>query len=80
MPTLRVIGDVYAQIDQADLFTRDARPYLEIIADAAYSIQLGDMGDREHARHYEIQQVIILIPFLVVVIALLQERRRRKPT
>ena len=46
-PTLRVIGDVHAQIDDADLFTREARPYLEIIADAACSIQLGDMGDRE---------------------------------
>ncbi len=46
-PTLRVIGDVHAQIERADLFTRDARPYLEIIADAAYSIQLGDMGDDE---------------------------------
>jgi hypothetical protein len=46
-PSLRVIGDVHAQIEQADLFTRDGRPYLEIIADAAYSIQLGDMGDRE---------------------------------
>lgn len=44
---LRVIGDVHAQIEQADLFTREARPYLEIIADAPYSIQLGDMGDRE---------------------------------
>ena len=47
IPTLRVIGDVHAQIGPADLFTRDARPYLELIADAAYSIQLGDMGDRE---------------------------------
>ena len=45
--SLRVIGDVHAQIDHADLFTRDGRPYLEIVADAAYSIQLGDMGDRE---------------------------------
>ena len=46
-PTLRIIGDVHAQIDRHDLFTRDARPYLEIIADVTYSIQLGDMGDRE---------------------------------
>jgi hypothetical protein len=33
-----------------------------------------------HARRYGVQQVIILVPFLVVVIAVLQERRRRKPT
>src|SRR3974377_1938413 len=46
-PKLRVIGDVHAQIEQPDLFTRDARPYLEIIAEAPYSVQLGDMGDRE---------------------------------
>jgi predicted phosphodiesterase len=46
-PILRVIGDVHAQIGHADLFTRDARPYLDIIADAAFSIQLGDMGDGE---------------------------------
>ena len=46
-PTLRIIGDVHAQLDHGDLVTRDARPYLEIIAVAAYSIQLGDMGDRE---------------------------------
>jgi hypothetical protein len=46
IPTLRVIGDVHAQIEPADLFTRDARPYLEIIADAAFSVQLGDMGDQ----------------------------------
>ena len=45
-PTLRVIGDVHAQIEQVNLFTRDARPYLEITADAPYSVQLGDMGDR----------------------------------
>ena len=31
-----------------------------------------------HARQYGVQQVIILIPFLVVVIAVIQERRRRK--
>jgi hypothetical protein len=32
-----------------------------------------------HARRYGVQQVIILIPFLVVAIAIVQERRRRKP-
>jgi hypothetical protein len=30
------------------------------------------------ARRYGIQQVIILIPFLVVILAVLQERRRRR--
>ncbi len=46
IPILRIIGDVHAQIGHADLFTRDAQPYLDIIADAAFSVQLGDMGDR----------------------------------
>jgi hypothetical protein len=45
MTSLRIIGDVHAQIDRDDLCTRGARPYLELIADAPYSIQLGDMGD-----------------------------------
>jgi hypothetical protein len=45
--TLRVIGDVHGQIDRDNLFTRDARPYLELISEASYSIQLGDMGDGE---------------------------------
>jgi hypothetical protein len=45
--TLRVIGDVHGQIDPDSLFTRDARPYLDIISDAPFSIQLGDMGDGE---------------------------------
>ena len=35
--------------------------------------------ERPHARRYGVQQVIILIPFLVVIIAVIQERRRRKP-
>jgi predicted phosphodiesterase len=47
IPTLRVIGDVHGQIDADSLFTRDARTYLEIIADGAYSVQLGDMGNGE---------------------------------
>lgn len=45
--TLRVIGDVHGQIDRENLFTRNARPYLETIADVAASIQIGDMGDGE---------------------------------
>ena len=45
--TLRVIGDVHGQIDSDSLFSRDARPYLDIISGAPYSIQLGDMGDGE---------------------------------
>jgi len=47
MTKLRIIGDVHGQIDRDNLFTRDAQPYFEIIADAAYSIQIGDMGDEE---------------------------------
>src|SRR5262249_50197502 len=44
---LRIIGDVHGQITTDDLYTNHARPYLEIIADAPYSIQVGDMGDGE---------------------------------
>jgi hypothetical protein len=47
MPTLRIIGDVHGQIDPDSLFTRNARPYLEIISGACCSIQVGDMGDGE---------------------------------
>ena len=47
MATLRIIGDVHGQIDSENLCTRGARPYLEIIAGAAFSIQVGDMGDHE---------------------------------
>jgi hypothetical protein len=47
MTALRIIGDVHGQIGPDDLYTRDARPYLELIAGADYSIQVGDMGDGE---------------------------------
>ena len=47
MATLRIIGDVHGQIDPENLFTRNGRPYLDLISAAAYSIQVGDMGDRE---------------------------------
>lgn len=47
MTTLRIIGDVHGQIGPDDLFTRNARTYLETITDAAYTIQIGDMGDGE---------------------------------
>jgi hypothetical protein len=47
MTLLRVIGDVHAQIGPDDLFTREARPYLEIITGVPYSVQIGDMGDGE---------------------------------
>jgi hypothetical protein len=47
MTTLRIIGDVHAQVDRDNLFTRGARPYAEIIAGIPYSIQVGDMGDGE---------------------------------
>lgn len=59
--TLRIIGDVHAQIGDDDLLKRGGRPYLQLIAGAEYSVQIGDMGDglaydqlREHvdlARH-----------------------------
>lgn len=45
MNTLRVIGDVHAQIEVDDLLKRGGRPYLELIAGAEYSVQIGDMGD-----------------------------------
>ena len=44
---LRVIGDVHGQVDAKNLFTRDALTYLDIISDAQYSVQVGDMGDAE---------------------------------
>jgi predicted phosphodiesterase len=47
MNQLRVIGDVHAQIDEENLASRHGRPYLELIADIEYSLQLGDMGDGE---------------------------------
>ena len=34
--------------------------------------------EREHARRYAVQQVMILVPFLVVAVAVWQELRRRK--
>jgi hypothetical protein len=46
MNTLRIIGDVHAQIEAEDLLKRGGRPYLELIAGAEYSVQIGDMGDR----------------------------------
>ncbi len=45
--TLRVIGDVHGQVDAENLFTREALTYLDIISDAKYSVQVGDMGDAE---------------------------------
>jgi hypothetical protein len=47
MSILRIIGDVHGQIDPSNLLTRHARPYLEGIAETAYSVQVGDMGDAE---------------------------------
>ena len=44
MPTLRIIGDVHGQVGPDDPVASRARPYLEIIADAPYSVQVGDMG------------------------------------
>jgi hypothetical protein len=47
MNTLRIIGDVHGQVTLNDLYTREARPYLDIISEAPYSVQIGDMGDGE---------------------------------
>ncbi len=45
MTTLRVIGDVHGQILPDDLLAGRSRAYVEIIADASYSVQVGDMGN-----------------------------------
>ena len=45
MPLLRIIGDVHGQIEPDDVVSWRARGYLETIAKAPYSIQVGDMGD-----------------------------------
>ena len=47
MSTLRVIGDVHAQFNLDDLMAGKPTPYLGGIADAQYSVQIGDMGDEE---------------------------------
>jgi hypothetical protein len=47
MATLGIIGDVHGQIEADDLYTRGARPYVDLIAEVLYSIQIGDMGDAE---------------------------------
>lgn len=47
MARLRIIGDVHGQLDREGLYTRGAVPYLETIAGAAHSVQVGDMGDAE---------------------------------
>src|SRR4051812_956973 len=44
---LRVIGDVHTQLRPDDLFTPGRRPYLDLIAEAPCSVQIGDMGDGE---------------------------------
>jgi hypothetical protein len=45
---VRIIGDVHAQIQPDDELPGQSRPpYLETIAGAPYSIQVGDMGDGE---------------------------------
>ena len=47
MSTLRIVGDVHGQLSLDDVVVRGARPYLQLISDAPYSIQIGDMGDTE---------------------------------
>lgn len=56
MTFLRIIGDVHAQIDPDNLFTRDARPYLELISNIEHSVQVGDMGDGETYDHLVLNQ------------------------
>jgi len=50
MTTLRIIGDVHAQIGPDDVERRHARSYRDLIAEADYSVQIGDMGDDEAYR------------------------------
>ena len=45
MAILRIIGDVHAQVQPDDLLPGKARPYVELVAGAPYSVQVGDMGD-----------------------------------
>jgi hypothetical protein len=40
------------------------------------TVQTEGQPERKHARRYGVQQVVILVPFLVVVIAAYQELRR----
>lgn len=47
MSRIRIIGDVHAQIHADDLLAGNSRAYLDIIGDAAFSVQIGDMGDSE---------------------------------
>jgi hypothetical protein len=47
MTTLRVIGDVHGQIRSEDLLPGSPRPYLDLLAGAGHSVQIGDMGDGE---------------------------------
>src|SRR4051794_38211485 len=45
MSTLRLIGDVHGQITADDLLAGHARPYLAVSGGAAFSVQVGDMGN-----------------------------------
>jgi predicted phosphodiesterase len=47
MSALRIIGDVHAQIHPDDVLSNRPLSYLQLIAEAEYSIQVGDMGDAE---------------------------------
>src|SRR5437868_2677997 len=53
--SLRIVGDVHGQIEPDDLYTRGARPYLDLIAAAPYSVQIGDMGDGDSYRQLSAQ-------------------------
>lgn len=45
--SLRIIGDVHAQVGPDDLVSPGKQPYLDLIAGVAASVQVGDMGDSE---------------------------------
>jgi len=51
--------------------------YAVLIAKAGTEKEEG-LPEYAHAKRYGVQQVIILVPFLVVILAFLQEGRRRQ--
>jgi hypothetical protein len=51
--------------------------YAMLIAKAGTAKEEG-LPEYAHAKRYGVQQVIILVPFLVVILALMQEARRRQ--
>ncbi|MEZ6120522.1 MAG: hypothetical protein R3C28_28650 [Pirellulaceae bacterium] len=45
--SLRFIGDLHGQLEEAIVPSDRRRPYFEHLATAEYSVQVGDMGDDE---------------------------------